>query len=169
MSLLHESQVGARLAAALVNSDPGSSLEQVLRSHRIRDPALADGDIRGLDQWAHELRAAFSADGTDAQCAAINTLLELAAGKMTLTTHDGLAPHLHLFAEGEGVLDRVKAVTAGGLALFVGWTGADRMGVCARVVCSRVYIDESRGGRQRYCSARCGNTDAVARHRSGTM
>ncbi|WP_426990663.1 CGNR zinc finger domain-containing protein [Pseudarthrobacter sp. Y6] len=39
------------------------------------------------------------------------------------------------------------------------------MGACARESCSQAFVDSSKAGRQRYCSARCGNTDAVARHR----
>lgn len=32
--------------------------------------------------------------------------------------------------------------------------------------CRSVFVDTSRNGRRRYCSARCGNYDAVARHRA---
>ena len=62
-------------------------------------------------------------------------------------------------------MSRVKAVTTGGLALFIAWSGGLRIGTCARPACVRAFIDNSKAGRQRYCSARCGNTDAVARHR----
>ena len=62
-------------------------------------------------------------------------------------------------------MSRVKAVTAGGLALFIAWSGGLRIGTCARPACVRAFIDNSKAGRQRYCSVRCGNTDAVARHR----
>ena len=33
------------------------------------------------------------------------------------------------------------------------------------IAIERVFADVSRNGRQRYCSARCGNNDAVRRHR----
>jgi len=41
----------------------------------------------------------------------------------------------------------------------------DRLGRCAREGCEMIYVDVSRGGRQRYCSPRCANRDAVRRHR----
>ncbi|WP_306904210.1 CGNR zinc finger domain-containing protein [Arthrobacter pascens] len=47
----------------------------------------------------------------------------------------------------------------------VAWSGGERIGSCARTGCLNAFVDNSKAGRQRYCSARCGNTDAVARHR----
>ncbi|MGY4541312.1 putative RNA-binding Zn ribbon-like protein [Arthrobacter sp. UYNi723] len=99
------------------------------------------------------------------RCRSINSLLDRSSGRISLTTHDDSRPHLHLFPEGDDILSRVKAVTAGGLALFIAWSGGQRIGTCARAACLRAFIDNSKAGRQRYCSARCGNTDAVARHR----
>ncbi|WP_302185461.1 CGNR zinc finger domain-containing protein [Streptomyces sp. AC555_RSS877] len=44
--------------------------------------------------------------------------------------------------------------------------GRARLGRCMRFQCSRAYVDTSRNGRRRYVTARCGNTEAVMRHRS---
>ncbi|WP_398949549.1 CGNR zinc finger domain-containing protein [Streptomyces sp. ID38640] len=49
---------------------------------------------------------------------------------------------------------------------FLRWEGGARLGRCLRAECARAYVDTSRNGRRRYCSARCGNTEAVMRHRS---
>jgi predicted RNA-binding Zn ribbon-like protein len=165
MAYSHENQVGAQLAAALVNAPEGRNLEAVLRDYSIREPGLDAAAERRLRAWAMDLRPAFAAQSADERCAAINTLLDSAAGKVSLTTHDGSRPHLHLFPEGDDVLSRVKAVTAGGLALFIAWSGGERIGSCARASCFNAFVDNSKAGLQRYCSARCGNTDAVARHR----
>lgn len=165
MGYSHESQVGARLAAALVNAPEGQDLEGLLREFSIRDPALDASAATGLRVWATELGPVFEAEDTGGRCRAVNVLLDRAAGNISLTVHDGSRPHLHLFPEGEDVLSRVKAVTAGGLALFIAWSGGERIGSCLRDSCSRAFVDNSKAGRQRYCSARCGNTDAVARHR----
>ena len=161
----HETQVGAQLAAALVNAPDGQDLEALLRDFSITDPGLDTAAEQGLYAWAAELKPAFAARSVEARCLSINALLERAAGKVSLTTHDGSLPHLHLFPDGDDVLSRVKAVTAGGLALFIAWSGGERIGTCARERCYRAFVDNSKAGRQRYCSARCGNTDAVARHR----
>lgn len=165
MGYSHEDQVGAQLAAALVNAPEGQDLEAILREFSIREPALDAGAAQGLLAWAVELKPAFAARSVEGRCRSINALLDSAAGKVSLTTHDGSRPHLHLFPEGDDVLSRVKAVTAGGLALFIAWSGGERIGSCARPGCSNAFVDNSKAGRQRYCSARCGNTDAVARHR----
>ncbi|MGX9898948.1 CGNR zinc finger domain-containing protein [Arthrobacter sp. SA17] len=165
MAYSHENQVGAQLAAALVNATEGQNLEALLREFSIRKPGLDARAEQGLHTWAGELRPAFAAQTVDERCSAINALLDSAAGTISLTTHDGSRPHLHLFPEGDDVLSRVKAVTAGGLALFIAWSGGERIGSCARVGCFKAFVDNSKAGRQRYCSARCGNTDAVARHR----
>ena len=165
MAYSHENQVGAELAAALVNATEGQNLEALLRDFSIREPGLDAKAEQGLHAWACELRPAFAAQTVDERCTAINALLDIAAGTISLTTHDGSRPHLHLFPEGDDVLSRVKAVTAGGLALFIAWSGGERIGSCARESCVKAFVDNSKAGRQRYCSARCGNTDAVARHR----
>lgn len=165
MAYSHENQVGAELAAALVNAPEGHNLEALLREFSIREPSLDTKAEQGLQTWAGELRPAFAAQTVDERCSAINALLGRAAGTVSLTTHDDSRPHLHLFPEGDDVLSRVKAVTAGGLALFMAWSGGERIGSCARESCFKAFVDNSKAGRQRYCSARCGNTDAVARHR----
>lgn len=165
MGYSHENQVGAQLAAALVNAQAGDDLEAVLRDFSIREPRLDAAAEQGLRGWAVELVSAFAAQAVDERCRSINALLDRSAGKISLTTHDDSRPHLHLFPEGDDILSRVKAVTAGGLALFIAWSGGIRIGTCARPACVRAFIDNSKAGRQRYCSARCGNTDAVARHR----
>ncbi|WP_311256759.1 CGNR zinc finger domain-containing protein [Microbacterium sp. ARD32] len=41
-----------------------------------------------------------------------------------------------------------------------------RLGRCAASPCENVYADVTRNGRQRYCSVRCANRDAVRRHRA---
>ncbi|WP_457962204.1 CGNR zinc finger domain-containing protein [Arthrobacter sp. D1-29] len=161
----HENQVGAQLAAALVNAPEAQDLEAVLEEFSIREPRLDDTAERGLRVWAEKLKPTFAAESVEERCTAINALLDSAAGRVSLTTHDGSRPHLHLFPEGDDVLSRVKAVTAGGLALFIAWSGGERIGMCARPSCFNAFVDNSKAGRQRYCSARCGNTDAVARHR----
>jgi predicted RNA-binding Zn ribbon-like protein len=165
MGYSHENQVGAQLAAALVNAQDGRNLEAMLRDFSIREPVLDASAEQGLRAWADALKPAFAARSVDERCTSINRLLDSAAGKVSLTTHDDSRPHLHLFPEGDDILSRVKAVTAGGLALFIAWSGGERIGTCARESCFKAFVDNSKAGRQRYCSARCGNTDAVARHR----
>lgn len=166
MHFNHDNRVGPELAVALVNAEPETDLERLLRDHAIRWPRLDDEAITVLRDWADALRVVFMTTEPQARCAVLNGLLDEAAGRIHLTTHDGLDPHLHLVADERDVVARVKAVTAGGLAFLTAWTGGTRLGVCGRDGCGLVFVDTSRNARRRYCSARCGNYDAVARHRA---
>jgi len=162
-------EVGPRLAAALVNAESLSEFGGLLVEHQIRRPWLSSVDREALDAWVSRLRPVFLAEGVDERCAAVNALLSDVAGALFLTTHDETPPHLHLVADERDVVARVQSVTATGLAFFLAWSGGGRLGTCARSRCGRAYVDASKAGRQRYCSARCGNTDAVARHRASAV
>lgn len=118
-----------------------------------------------LYDWTELLRASFVAATVDARCTAVNRLLADWTAGIHLTVHDDWRPHLHFAPETESLLSRVKAVTAGGLAVFTTEAEGARLGACAREGCPKVFADTSRGGRQSYCSPRCANTDAVRRHR----
>ncbi|GAA5119647.1 CGNR zinc finger domain-containing protein [Pseudonocardia adelaidensis] len=59
-------------------------------------------------------------------------------------------------------MHRIKAYTAGGLAHPL-CEDPGRIGRCDR--CGTVFVDTSRNGRRRFCSARCANSTHVADHR----
>lgn len=162
--------VGVHLAVALVNlaSSGGwapEALEQVLRDHEIRRPLVTGSTCEAIRTWTRRLRPVFEAPSETERCASINTLLADGARSVYLTTHDGLRPHLHFTPDGQDLHSRVRAVTAGGLAIFAMEAEGGRLGVCALDSCRTVFADTSRNGRRAYCSPRCANTDAVRRHR----
>lgn len=162
--------VGVHLAVSLVNLESGGSwgpgaLERTLREYAIRRSrvtGVADEEIRA---WSRRLRPVFEAGSQDERCVTINALLADGAGSVYLTTHDDLRPHLHFAPDGQDLQSRVKAVTAGSLAVFTLEAEGERLGVCALDSCRTAFADTSRGGRRAYCRARCANTDAVRRHR----
>jgi predicted RNA-binding Zn ribbon-like protein len=166
----HDNIIRVALAVELVNTwtpegRERAPVEELLRSHAILRPALTPGAVEQIDAWSPRLRTVFEADGVEARCEQINALLVEAAGRTYLSTHDGNLPHFHWATEDDDVVSRVKAVTAGGLAMFTIEAEGTRLGVCAREGCATVFVDTSRNGRRAYCSARCGNHDAVQRHR----
>ena len=171
MQFTHDNMTGVTLAADLVNAvagepdDPHAAVTDVLLTHEIRRPDLLDEQLQALRAWSGLLQDVFTATSIDERTQAANTLLTLGTARAYLTTHDGWSPHLHFTGEDEDVVARVKAVTAGGVAIFLVESGGERLGVCARSRCERVFVDTSRNGRREYCSARCGNTAAVTRHR----
>lgn len=162
--------VGVHLAVSLVNLEAGGSwgagaLQRVLERHAIRGARVIGSAGEEIKAWSRRLRPVFEAASQDERCETINDLLADGAGRVYLTTHDGLRPHLHFAPEGKDLQSRVKAVTAGGLAVFTMEAEGHRLGVCALDSCRTAFADTSRNGRRAYCRARCANTDAVRRHR----
>ena len=172
MQFNHDNMVGPLLAADLVSlAGHGwqtSAAAAALRRFDVRDPRLSDAQSVQLYEWATMLRAPFEAHDVDSTCAAINGLLEAATSRAFLSTHDGMKPHLHFTADDDDVLARTRAITAGGLAIFAVESAGGRLGACLRRSCPEVFVDTSRNGRRAYCSARCGNYEAVRRHRRTT-
>ncbi|WP_078631905.1 CGNR zinc finger domain-containing protein [Streptomyces resistomycificus] len=164
----HYGRLGAVLSADLINLPElsAASIQALLEAHEIRRPEVEDADVEGFGRWRDHLAWVFDARDSAERCSAVNDLLVEATIRPWVTTHDGLQPHLHFVPDSADVLSRVKAVTAGGLAFVLCWEGGERLGRCMRSACSRAYVDTSRNGRRRYCTARCGNTEAVMRHRS---
>jgi predicted RNA-binding Zn ribbon-like protein len=79
------------------------------------------------------------------------------AGDTPANTHPG---------HDEGVLARVRAVTATELAYVLCDYGGHRLGRCLDERCHRVFVDVSKGGRRQFCSTRCANRVNAVRHRA---
>ncbi len=173
MPFNHDNMIGVRLAEDLVNLEGEGRWEPtavcaLLREAFVRSVTVAQldpGTMDALREWAGGLRAAFASADADERADRINLLLADGVRLVRLATHDGLPPHLH-FADAESdLVQRIKALTAGGLAIFAVEAEAQRMAVCARPGCDRVFADTSKNGRRAYCSATCGNAHAVQRYR----
>nr|WP_202387696.1 CGNR zinc finger domain-containing protein [Nocardioides flavescens] len=115
-----------------------------------------------LDAWLEVVDAATP----DARARQLNDQLAAATAFPRLTDHDGEGWHLH-YRDVDDELPRVlHAVISVGTALHLTTRGMTRLGRCADDSCSRVVVDLSRNGTQRYCSSRCGTRSAVRRHRA---
>jgi predicted RNA-binding Zn ribbon-like protein len=112
-----------------------------------------------------ELEPLFGA-GPDATVAAVDAALARLAVRPRLSTHDGRPPHLHYERDGADVVERLRVNVTIGLARVVATDGPDRLGRCAATGCRRVFVDTSRGGRRRFCTAACANRTHVAEHRA---
>lgn len=117
--------------------------------------AVVDAWLQVVDADTHERRAEI-----------LNAQMAAAAAFPQLTDHDGEGWHLH-YRDAVQVLPTVlEAVISVGTALHLAGRGMHRLGRCAASPCRRVVVDVTRNGRQRYCSVRCANRDAVRRHRA---
>ncbi|MFJ4037194.1 CGNR zinc finger domain-containing protein [Microbacterium sp. NPDC090007] len=115
-----------------------------------------------IDEW---LRIVDAPDD-DTRAALLNTQMAAVTAYPRLTNHDGEGWHLH-YRDSDEELPRVlAAVISVGTSLHLVTRGMDRLTRCAAEPCTRVVVDVTRNGRQRYCSVRCANRAAVRRHRA---
>ncbi|MCF3106543.1 CGNR zinc finger domain-containing protein [Streptomyces roseoverticillatus] len=168
MHFNHYGGESARLAAELANGRlpwTPRELEPVLEAHGIVERVLTPAQAAEIWDWSRRLAACFGAQPLAQRCAEINALLADAASRPYISLHDGV-PHMHYSAVGADPAAHIKAVTAAGLSYVVCSAGPGRLGRCARGTCDRAFVDTSRNGRRSYCTVRCANNDAVARHRA---
>lgn len=157
--------LAAELASLVGRGWDTDAAMAALHQFEVRDPHLSEARSQQLRDWSTKLRAPFETNDVESICASLNDLLEMATSRAFLSTHDGMKPHLHFTADNDDVLARTRAITAGGLAIFAVESAGGRLGACMRRGCPEVFVDTSRNGRRAYCSARCGNYEAVRRHR----
>ncbi|WP_283135068.1 CGNR zinc finger domain-containing protein [Rhizohabitans arisaemae] len=163
---------GVGTAVALVNAvttdgdaSPGA-LGALLASYnfKVGEP-VTDDEAEALRHWARLLRPVFAEADEEGAIDLLNAVM----GEVPMHPHisdHGLGPHLHYGPPGAGLVDRVRANTAVGLAFVICEHGAGRLGVCQDTGCERVYADISRGPRKRYCSKTCLNRATVAAFRA---
>jgi CGNR zinc finger len=163
---------GVSLAVAVVNAvvgtdvDDAEALEESLRRYGFPVSRLSPRDRTGLQAWAGHLHHVFAADDTTAAAGLLNQLLDAVVTHPFITDHDGKGLHLHYAPPGAGVLHRVQASTAMGLANLVCDYGMSRLGVCRASDCECVYVDVSRNAQRRFCSDTCANRTNVAAFRA---
>jgi predicted RNA-binding Zn ribbon-like protein len=163
----HYGGEAARLAASLINMPrpfAPETVERVLLEHHVVQTRLRLDECCELELWTERLASCFEDQEVEVRCHAINTLLDEAAPRPRISLHDG-TPHLHYGSPDGGQLAHLQAITVAGLAYVVCFAGPDRLGRCLRPGCEMAFVDTSRNGRRRFCTARCGNSAAVARHR----
>ncbi|MGO1411970.1 MULTISPECIES: CGNR zinc finger domain-containing protein [unclassified Microbacterium] len=157
------------LAASLANDWPDDR-EQI--EERTRDFGMTmafarrddDHALTGavIDRW---LAIVDAADETG-RAALLNLEMAQASAYPRLVDHDDEGWHLHYRDEDQSLAHVLHAVISVGTAFHLTTRGMHRLGRCAASPCTNVVVDITRNGRQRYCSVRCANRDAVRRHRA---
>ncbi|MGK5555768.1 CGNR zinc finger domain-containing protein [Actinomadura kijaniata] len=158
------------LAADLANQRPATPAELADRCRAAglvleRPVSRADLDRLGtvLDAW----EGVVDATGERERATLVNRMLAEAAAYPRLTDHAG-GWHLHYRDDGQPLGAVLFSLIAVGTALHLAGRGMHRLRRCAVTECDTIFADTSRTGRQRYCSHRCANRDAVRRHRART-
>jgi predicted RNA-binding Zn ribbon-like protein len=159
---------GAHIAVWLVNH-PGCGAPEIaetLGHHDVHEPAAAPAQIRALRPWVQRLREVFEAGGVTEKARLADELLVASDCRARLVSHGaGLPFHFHYAPVRAGLVPRVKALTAAGLAHVIDDGAGARLRACSRAGCGTVFIDTSRNGRRHFCSVRCANQVNVANHR----
>jgi hypothetical protein len=164
------------LAVALVNELTsgevrGRLVPQLDRAERqARARALLGLPVTGpetddLTRLAVRLRPIFAAvEDEDVERAAgeVNGLLEAYRPLPYLARGDGGAWELHFHSPDGGTEDRWGAGCATALAAALAGDAWRRLGVCSAPVCDRVFVDLSKNGSRRFCSAACQNRTKAA-------
>ncbi|GGB27387.1 hypothetical protein GCM10011492_17160 [Flexivirga endophytica] len=122
---------------------------------------------RMIDQWL----AVVDADSDAERARLLNVLMKRATAYPRLVDHDNEGWHLHYRDDDQTMPHVLRAVISVGTALHLTTRGMHRLARCAAGAtpgdpCTDVVVDITRNGRQRYCSVRCANRDAVRRHRA---
>lgn len=158
-----------RLALDLVERPPTTAEELTDRCRQagvaVPHPATAT-DLAGTLELLEEWLTVVDAPDEQVRAARLNDLLSTGSAHPRLSDHAGDGWHLHYREDDVPPAAVVRTLVVVGTAMHLSGRGMDRLGRCAAPGCDRAYADLSRTGRQRYCSSRCGNRDAVRRHRS---
>ncbi|MGZ4438539.1 MAG: CGNR zinc finger domain-containing protein [Nocardioidaceae bacterium] len=132
-------------------------------------PRVAAADAERLAELAGRARLVFDAvrdDDLDAAATRVNTLLRETGARPQLDHTPGEGWNLHFHGPDDSLGRGWAAGCAAGLALALGSDLAGRLGVCEAPGCDRVYVDTSKNGGRRFCSARCQSRVKAAAHRA---
>jgi predicted RNA-binding Zn ribbon-like protein len=131
-------------------------------------PAPAVDAVEVADELYHlagALRVVFEAAAlgeTDRAAGAVNDLLRHYQAAPRLIRHDHEPWHLHFHSADTGLAAVWGVHCATNLAVVIGGGDLSRLGICAAIRCDRVYVDTSRNGSRRFCSASCLNRTKIA-------
>jgi predicted RNA-binding Zn ribbon-like protein len=159
---------GAHIAVWLVNhpASEAAALAAELHRYEVHEPAVTAEEVVALRPWTARLREVFEATGTVGKAELTDALLVAADCRPRLVRHGAGKPHHFHYAPVEtGLVARVRALTAAGLAHVIDGGEGTRLRACDRAGCGVAFLDTSRNGRRHFCSVRCANQVNVANHR----
>lgn len=143
-------------------------LAEALSPGARRDMVPSVDQAAELAAYLDDLRAVIArvdAADLDDACRRVNDLLGVTGATPVLSRHDGQAWHLHFHAPEAPWAVGWAGSMATALAMVLGSTAHDRLGVCSATACDRVYVDVSRNGTRRFCSVACQNRVKAAAFR----
>jgi predicted RNA-binding Zn ribbon-like protein len=162
VALVNELTPGQVRGRPVARLDPADRLE---RARALLGLPLAAREADEVARMAARLRPTFAAveDGDLERAAGeVNALLGTYRPQPYLARGDDAAWHLHFHAPGAGTEAAWGAGCATALAAVLASESWRRLGVCSAPACDRVFVDLSRNGSRRFCSAACQNRTKAA-------
>jgi hypothetical protein len=162
VTLVNELTPGQVRGRSVPRLSPNDRLQ---RARALLELPVTAQETEELTHLAGRLRPVFAAvDDEDIERAAheVNGLLEVYRPQPYLARHDGEAWHLHFHSPGAGTAASWGAGCATALAAVLGSEMWRRLGVCSAPACDRVFVDLSKNGSRRFCSAACQNRTKAA-------
>lgn len=178
MIFAHDTEHSLGTVVDLINTSPAAAgtegladvgdLWSFVEGNRFSEVGpLTDDDLARVRELRARFREVFDAGDVPTAVALINGLFGEVRTIPRLTDHDDYDWHLHFFAPGAPLAERVAADCGMALALVVAAGELDRLRVCEAPDCARVLVDLSRNRCRRYCDSRtCGNRMHVAAYRA---
>jgi hypothetical protein len=176
--ITHDTECALDALVELLNTSPEACGEEALpdlpalRGFVVRCELSDVGRLTATDLDAvRHLRGRFwevLAAPTIAEAAELlNGMIARAGTTPRLTDHDGHEWHIHYFAPGAALADRLAAESGIALSMIIVSGERDRLRRCEAPDCVRVFVDLSRNRSRRYCDSRtCGNRLHVAAYRA---
>lgn len=173
MVFTHDTEASLLAAVELANSglDPETlttteELDAFYTRHdytgaRDRDAAEL-ASVRGIRD---ELRALLTSD-RDRAADLVNAILTDARAVPRLVRHGDLDWHVHAVPDDSAWVTRIRVETAMAMVDVIRADEMSRLAVCADADCEGVVLDLSRNRSRKFCSAACGNRNAVAAYRA---
>jgi len=126
-----------------------------------------DGDARELQEVmaARERLTRIWHLDRDGVVAEVNAILAESNAVPQLVRHDRLDWHIHATSPDAPLAERMLVEAAMALIDVVRADAVDRLRDCEAEDCAGIFVDLSKNGSKRYCSARCGNRMHVRAYR----
>lgn len=158
-----------RLAVTLVN-EPAASWQELAgrcaAAGIVVPPGTDETALSEVNDMLKKWLLIVDAPTPELRAEILNSFLAESSTHPTLTNHGDTGWHLHYRPDALSLSGVVASMIHVGTALHLVGRGMDRLGRCELEGCHRVYVDLSRPGTQRHCSAQCANRNAVRRHRA---
>lgn len=176
MVFIHDTRQALTAAATLVNTLPGVSGEDRMRTAEDLDAYLVvnpytgrirhdETELAAIRRARARLRKLWEVDREGA-VPLVNEMLRDGRALPQLTIHDGYDWHIHATSDDDPLATRIMVEAAMAFVDVIRSGEYDRVRLCAADDCDGVYVDFSKNGSKRYCDAgNCGNRMNVNAYR----